>query len=1194
MRSSSSCSSLASKFNFGVLRLHRIFFSFVLIVAIAQPSSGQSLLWLTDLGGGYNNDIGIIGVKQYDINNKGQVAGSTVVDGSERAFLWLPSPDFGLPAGMNVLGSLGYIGSRASGINERGEVVGLTTIGATGLVHAFLWLPKPAYGLPAGMNDLGSPPGFGFSEAWDINNKGEIAGQGRATFGPNRAAIWLPVPSYGYGQGWTILSSLAGGGSDDCAYAINDNGRVVGYSYDAGGSQAVRWEDGLPLRLGASGGYYSAAYDINNKDEIVGWYSDSNYRAHSFLWLPKGAYGYQAGLTDIGTVPGGVETYALGINDRGQIVGEVVYGNSSLRPFLWQNGDIRDINNLLAQDTGWLLGYAYGINESGQLAGLGLHNGKFSPYVPTPVAAPVPAYGGNMPGGLVTTTLVYGRADSVTAAVLTGPNQPDIPVLGLALVDAFSLRATFDLEGHVPGARNVVLTLAGGGTVTMPVPFTVQKDGEPQITVELVGGIKGFLDGVYQDFIRRGRETKYQLVVSNQGNVDAVWIPVWITLSGLPQDATIDVSDIGLKALPPIAGLSVDWNSYDPVARHDDKVMIPVLIPRLPVGTSRMLQIRISIPATSNFGGRVALDAWPSPMYHEAFPRGVLPDVADCLTDLAKLAYANSTGKSPNQADFQAAAAASIAQFQTLVDATYLNIDANGPLTSLTHLLHEIVLLTPQGKTLNSKALINGVSYALAHSGVLDCFQQEMLKSTSPLVTGAIDPNAVAGPLCYVDPNGNNWVSGAPMPFTVYFGNLATGPNGLPPAPAQEVGVETVLQADSLDLTRLDLNGLSLEYPTGSPAVPFSTVSMRIGGNFTSPSATTTLHPGISQFGTLVQLPRPDRPDLPNGTMDVRAQASLDLDTAQLKWHFGTDDPSGFLVAAAGGSVSFTVPWKPGLLTGAVARLKTSIFFDGNLGPDPDKPPSTYLLDVTKPSSRVLELPAIQTSSSFLISWTGTDVGSGLNTFDISVSEDGLSWKVWLSRIPASKPRQARFVGQPGKRYFFRARTEDHVGNREPEHTQSDAYTSVASSAPLVSVSGNIVLQRCANSAQVMTFELRPIDGTAPITLTQTLSAEGEFQLYDIPAGTYTLSVKGSKWLRKSISVRAPRSIVTNILLTLRGGDANGDNEVSQLDLDIYNRAKDSRPGDEHWNPQADLNCDGEVTTLDYDLIKHNVGRHGG
>lgn len=69
---------------------------------------------------------------------------------------------------MQDLGTLGGTFSSANSINNRGDIVGASTT-ATEAFHAVVWQDGVMYDL--------SPSAEGDSQAFDINNKGEIAGQ---------------------------------------------------------------------------------------------------------------------------------------------------------------------------------------------------------------------------------------------------------------------------------------------------------------------------------------------------------------------------------------------------------------------------------------------------------------------------------------------------------------------------------------------------------------------------------------------------------------------------------------------------------------------------------------------------------------------------------------------------------------------------------------------------------------------------------------------------------------------------------------------------------------------------------------------------------------------------------------------------------------------------------------------------------
>src|SRR5260370_37084392 len=66
--------------------------------------------------------------------------------------------------------------------------------------------------------------------------------------------------------------------------------------------------------LGTLGGNRSFAFGINNRGQIVGESITASGSGHAFLF-ENGA------MVDLGTLPGGSFSKASGINDRGQVVG---------------------------------------------------------------------------------------------------------------------------------------------------------------------------------------------------------------------------------------------------------------------------------------------------------------------------------------------------------------------------------------------------------------------------------------------------------------------------------------------------------------------------------------------------------------------------------------------------------------------------------------------------------------------------------------------------------------------------------------------------------------------------------------------------------------------------------------------------------------------------------------------------------
>jgi probable HAF family extracellular repeat protein len=169
---------------------------------------------------------------------------------------------------------------------------------------------------------------------------------------------------------------------------INENGVAVGLSQNGSidpltgfpENDAVVWEHGTVNNLGTFGGNGSIAWAINDWGQVVGGALNSipdNYASgQPFLAFPV-AQQYRPFLwqngnkRDLGTL-GGNDAVAALVNDLGQIAGDSytnttanpITGVPTLDPFIWQNGRMLDLGTL-----GGTFGYPNWLNLWGQVVG---------------------------------------------------------------------------------------------------------------------------------------------------------------------------------------------------------------------------------------------------------------------------------------------------------------------------------------------------------------------------------------------------------------------------------------------------------------------------------------------------------------------------------------------------------------------------------------------------------------------------------------------------------------------------------------------------------------------------------------------------------------------------------------------------------------------------------------------------------
>jgi probable HAF family extracellular repeat protein len=201
--------------------------------------------------------------------------------------------------------------------------------------------------------DLGTFPGGNVSEGYAISRCGHVTGYARFSNFNSDGFFWS-------GDGLRDLGALPPEGNVSFAEAINSSGDVVGYStYNYPpmlNSHAVLWIQGKIHDLGTlPGSDNSQAMGMNDRGEVVGFSVP-----HAFLWNKR------QGMQDLGTLPGGSYSQALGINGYGEVVGSSDMADGNTYGFVWtKSTGMRPLPSL----PDGFSSSANGINNRGQIVG---------------------------------------------------------------------------------------------------------------------------------------------------------------------------------------------------------------------------------------------------------------------------------------------------------------------------------------------------------------------------------------------------------------------------------------------------------------------------------------------------------------------------------------------------------------------------------------------------------------------------------------------------------------------------------------------------------------------------------------------------------------------------------------------------------------------------------------------------------
>lgn len=326
----------------------------VLIATGLQPVWAQEYS-VTDIGasGDSNyawsiNQLGQVAGYSYFTDNQGyQIANGFFYDGSTVDYVGTPG---------------GGTGSDLAGVNDLGEAVGKAW-GDRGTA-----LLRRANGHVTRLGTLGGSRSY----ARAINNLSQVVGTSKLEGDlQSRPFIWQ--------DGAMEALPLLGGGQGTARW-INNSGTIIGSSTtDTDGLQqfAVVWEGGTVTRLPPMDFNYShIANYIHDDGTILGTVhlpsAPGEFTSRAAIWR-------NAELVEIlGTLADGTPaeeiaaSWASGMNSSGTIVGESTNPQNRFVPFVYRDGEMFDLEQLIPEP--WTLIHLGpgAINDAGQIAVTGL------------------------------------------------------------------------------------------------------------------------------------------------------------------------------------------------------------------------------------------------------------------------------------------------------------------------------------------------------------------------------------------------------------------------------------------------------------------------------------------------------------------------------------------------------------------------------------------------------------------------------------------------------------------------------------------------------------------------------------------------------------------------------------------------------------------------------------------------------
>jgi PKD repeat protein len=337
----------------------------------------------------------------------------------------------------------------------------------------------------------------------------------------------------------------------------------------------------------------------------------------------------------------------------------------------------------------------------------------------------------------------------------------------------------------------------------------------------------------------------------------------------------------------------------------------------------------------------------------------------------------------------------------------------------LCNIAFEALICIPPAVAIGTSGAIPAVVFwGLGCTAASNSFCYFLTQSACSGVVRSYDPNDILGPSGFGD---QKWIAQTQsLPYTIRFENdpeLAT-------APAQVVKVTQKLD-ETVDARSFRLGSFG-----------FGSFRFEVPENRSFYQQRLDVRDSLGVF--------------------VDVNAGIDVTKNEAFWIFRSVDPAtgqaptnplaGFLpvndtTGVGDGFVSYTVRPASEVATADSIDAQARIVFDIN---EPIDTPAIFnTIDADLPVSSMEPSASFIDSTSFEIRWSGKDVGSGLQSFTIFVSEDKAPFQPLASDISDSS---LIFTGDIGKSYEFFSIAKDNAGNLESMKAQAELTVSLVTS----------------------------------------------------------------------------------------------------------------------------------------------------